>query len=37
VEELVGLCDRILVMAKGAIRTEMRAGCTREEILRAAV
>jgi ribose transport system ATP-binding protein len=37
VEELVGLCDRILVMAKGAIRSEMKAGCTREEILRAAV
>ena len=37
VEELVGLCDRILVMRRGEIRTELPAGSTREQILEAAV
>jgi ABC-type sugar transport system ATPase subunit len=37
VEELVGMCDRILVMAKGELRGEFPSGCTREQILRAAV
>ena len=37
-EELLGLCDRILVMAHGEIRQELRAkSATREDILRAAV
>lgn len=37
VEELVGMCDRILVMGKGEIRAEFSAGCTREQIIGAAV
>ena len=37
IEELLGVCDRILVMAKGEIRAEFQAGCTREEVMRAAV
>ena len=37
IEELVGLCHRILVMARGEIRGEFPAGSTREQILKAAV
>ena len=37
-EELLGLCDRILVMARGEIRDELRrAQFDRERILRAAI
>ncbi|HYO83166.1 MAG TPA: sugar ABC transporter ATP-binding protein, partial [Bryobacteraceae bacterium] len=31
VEELVGLCDRVLVMARGELRGEFPAGSTREQ------
>ena len=38
IEELTGMCDRILVMAQGEIRAEFaRAAFDREEILRAAM
>ena len=37
VEELVGLCDRILVMRRGEIQRELPGGSTREQILEAAV
>ena len=38
IEELIGMCDRILVMAHGEIRTTFdRADFNREEILRAAM
>lgn len=37
-EELLGLCDRILVMARGELRQQFQAAqATREDILRAAV
>jgi len=38
IEELIGVCDRILVMCAGEVRDEMkRAGFDRERILRAAL
>ncbi len=38
IEELVGLCDRILVMSRGLIREEFhRSEFDRERILRAAL
>ncbi|MDZ4801257.1 MAG: sugar ABC transporter ATP-binding protein [Bryobacteraceae bacterium] len=37
IEELIGLCTRIMVMAGGELRAEFPAGTSREDILRAAV
>ena len=38
IEELIGMCDRILVMAHGEIRATFERGAFRnEEILRAAM
>jgi ribose transport system ATP-binding protein len=37
IEELIGLCDRILVMRRGELRALDGAGLDREEILRAAL